>query len=85
MPGNNKSTICIDMQQVMFVPTLTHSDMFYKRQLSCYNFCVHICDKSESFMSMWHECQAGQDGNEIVSCLCCAINNINLKKFSNME
>lgn len=73
------------MQQVMFVPTLTHSDMFYTRQLSCYNFCVHICDKSESFMSMWHECQAGQDGNEIVSCLCCPINNINLKKFSNME
>lgn len=69
LPGSNQSTICIDLQQVLFVPTLVHSDMFYKRQLSCYNFCVHTCDTDKAIMCMWHEGVAQRGSNEIISCL----------------
>ena len=29
LPGSGFSTVCMDLQQVMFVPMLTHSSMFY--------------------------------------------------------
>ena len=29
--------VCIDLQQILFCPTLTHVDVFYQRQMSCYN------------------------------------------------
>ncbi|KAJ8931167.1 hypothetical protein NQ314_015942 [Rhamnusium bicolor] len=69
LPGSNQSTICIDLQQVLFVPTLVHSDMFYKRQLSCYNFCVHMFDTDKAIMCMWHEGIAQRGSNEMISCL----------------
>ncbi|KFM66765.1 hypothetical protein X975_17506, partial [Stegodyphus mimosarum] len=31
------TAVAIDMQQMLFTPTLTHSNMFYSRQLSNYN------------------------------------------------
>lgn len=41
-PLSGYFVISIDMQQVMFVPASTHIDMFYKRQLSFYNFGCHL-------------------------------------------
>ncbi|KAJ8879835.1 hypothetical protein PR048_020452 [Dryococelus australis] len=69
MHGRYISVTSIDMQQVMVVPTLVHSYMFYMRHLSCYNFCVHACDFNKAYMCTWHEITAGGGGNEIVSCL----------------
>lgn len=39
--------LCVDLQQVLFCPTLTHSNTFYQRQLSNYNFAIH----NEKFLS----------------------------------
>lgn len=39
-PGSSKTVISMDLEQVIFVPILTHADMFYLSQLSCYNLCV---------------------------------------------
>lgn len=80
LPGSNQSVICIDLQQVMFVPTLVHSDMFYKRQLSCYNFCVHICETSKAIMCMWHEGIAQRGSNEIISCILQVFNSYYYKR-----
>ncbi|GFQ90773.1 uncharacterized protein TNCT_234071 [Trichonephila clavata] len=60
-------TINMDMQPVIFTPTLTHSSMFYSRQLS--NLCIHNGDTSTSFICLWHEAMAGRGGNEVASCL----------------
>lgn len=68
LPLSEMCTVSMDLQQVMFVPTLTHSSMFYARQLSTYNFCVHVGDNNDSFMCVWHEGIAGRGGNEISSC-----------------
>lgn len=68
-PLSSRTTIAIDMQQVLFTPTLTHSNMFYSRQLSNYNLCIHVGNTSRSFMCMWHEGIAGRGGNEVASCL----------------
>ncbi|KAJ8928587.1 hypothetical protein NQ314_018840 [Rhamnusium bicolor] len=43
-PGSNTCCISMDLQQMLFVPTLTHSEMFYLRQLSCFNFEVRVED-----------------------------------------
>lgn len=67
--ASSVTTIAIDMQQVLFTPTLTHSNMFYSRQLSHYNLCIHVGDTAKSFMCMWHEGVAGRGGNAVASCL----------------
>lgn len=69
--SNNSSTVvlCVDMQQVLFCPTLTHSDIFYQRQLSCYNFAIHNMGTNRATMHLWYECIAGRGSTEIASCL----------------
>ncbi|GFQ96550.1 uncharacterized protein TNCT_737081 [Trichonephila clavata] len=69
MPSSGTCTISMDMQQVIFTPTLTHSSMFYSRQLSNFNLCIHNEDTSTSFMCLWHEGMADLGGNEVSSCL----------------
>ena len=73
-PESSKCCISMDLQQVMFVPSLTHSDMFYLSQLSCYNLGVHIGDTNEAYMCMWHEGVASRGANEIASCLLHIVN-----------
>ncbi|GFR14348.1 uncharacterized protein TNCT_355691 [Trichonephila clavata] len=43
--------------------------MFYRRQLSNFNLCIHNGDTITSFMCLWHEGMAGHGGNEVASCL----------------
>lgn len=69
MPASDVCTIIMDLQQVLFTPTLTHSTMFYSRQLSNYNLCIHIGDNDDCYMCLWHEGIAGRGGNEVASCL----------------
>ncbi|GFR32969.1 uncharacterized protein TNCT_646441 [Trichonephila clavata] len=69
MPSSGTCTINMDMQQVIFTPTLTHSSMFYSRQLSNFNLCINNGDTSTSFMCLWHEGMIGLGGNEVSSCL----------------
>jgi hypothetical protein len=64
----------MDLQQVMFVPTSMHSEMFYRSQLSCYNFAIHVADTQQSYMCMWDETTAGRGGNEVASCLLKVLN-----------
>lgn len=68
-PASLECTIAMDLQQVLFIPTLTHGDMFYLRQLSCYNLGIHVGDTSTAFMCLWHEGITGRGGNEISSCI----------------
>ncbi|GFQ88589.1 uncharacterized protein TNCT_73131 [Trichonephila clavata] len=69
MPSSGTCTINMDMQHVIFTPTLTHSSMFYSRQLSNFNLFIHNGDTNTSFMCLWHEGMAGRGGNEVASCL----------------
>lgn len=66
---SNTVVLCVDLQQVMFCPTLTHSSMFYQRQLSCYNFAVHNLSDNKVTMSLWDETIAKRGSAEIASCL----------------
>lgn len=80
-PESTKCCLSMDLQQVMFVPSLTHSDMFYLSQLSCYNLGVHIGDTNEAYMCMWHEGVASRGANEIASCLLHIVNHgLTIKK-----
>lgn len=73
-PESTKCCLSMDLQQVMFVPSLTHCDMFYLSQLSCYNLGVHVGDTNAAYMCMWHEGVASRGANEIASCLLRLVN-----------
>lgn len=69
LPTSDESMCSMDLQQVLSLPSLTHSQMFYSRQLSCYNLCVHVGDNNTGLMFLWHEGMSGRGGNEIASCV----------------
>lgn len=69
MPTSDVCTLSIDLQQVLSLPALTHSRMYYSRQLSVYNFGVHVGDNNNVFTIMWHEGITGRGGSEIASAL----------------
>lgn len=71
MPDSITSVFSMDLEQVMFVHTLTHSDMFYMSQLSCYNLCINFGDNKQAFI---HVLLAGRGGNEIAFCLLRVLN-----------
>jgi len=49
-PNSDTLVLCMDLEKVLFVPTLTHSQMYYSRQLSVYNLCLHVGDTRKSYM-----------------------------------
>lgn len=65
----NVITICVDLQQVLFCPTLTHSSVFYQRQLSCYNLGINNVGQRYSVMNLWNETIAKRGSAEIASCI----------------
>ena len=67
--NKNIIILCVDLQQVLFCPNLTHSSVFYQRQLSNYNFAIHDMGTGEVTMCVWHECQAKRGSTEISSCI----------------
>lgn len=67
--NNDVVTLCVDLQQVLFTPNLTHSDVFYQRQYSNYNYSVHNMGDSSVTMYLWHESLAKRESAEITSCL----------------
>jgi hypothetical protein len=68
---NNSNLIVLttDLQQVLFTPSLTHSNVFYQRQYSCYNYGVHDAANGNATMHLWHETVAKRGSAEIASCL----------------
>lgn len=82
-PGYQSCVMSIDLQQVIQLPTLTHSEMYYSRQLNFYNLGIHIGNTDEAYCCLWHEGQAGRGSAEIASCLLKLINEgyINHKKL----
>lgn len=66
-PNSDTLVLCMDLEKVLFVPTLTHSQMYYSRQLSVYNLCLHVGDTGKSCMCVWHEGIASRGANEIIS------------------
>jgi hypothetical protein len=48
---------------------LTHSDVFYKRQLSCYNYCIFDERKNNGCMCTWNEVVGKRCVNEVGSCI----------------
>lgn len=65
--NSNVHVLCVDLQQVLFCPVLTHSNVFYQRQLSTYNCAIHNGGTNEVSMSVWDETTAKRGANEIAS------------------
>ncbi|CAH0550973.1 unnamed protein product [Brassicogethes aeneus] len=59
-PTSDSLVISIDLGQVIFIPTLPHIDMFYSRQLSCYNLGIHLADTNGALMCLWNESLTGR-------------------------
>lgn len=79
LPSGNRCVMSMDLQQVLFLPTLTHSQMFYSRQLANYNLCTHF-HNGVSVMNLWHEGLSGRGANEMGSCVFKAVGSMDATK-----
>lgn len=66
---NGVLVMSFDMQQQLFLPQLTHSQMFYSRQFGVWNFGVHIENNDLGIMNLWPETRGGRGSTEVASCL----------------
>lgn len=80
LPTSDEFMCSMDREQVISLSYLTHGQMFYLRQLSCYNLCVHVGDNNKGLMFLWHEGMRGRGGNELASCLFKALSNPEVMK-----
>lgn len=66
---NNRTAelLCFDYQQNMPLPHLTSGDVFFKRQLWEYNFCIHSSSTGLSHFFMYDETEPRKGQNEVVS------------------
>ncbi|KAJ8971851.1 hypothetical protein NQ314_000513 [Rhamnusium bicolor] len=64
---SDTNVISINLEQVLFLPSVTHSAMFYSRQLSCYNLGIQLSDLECAFICLCDESLTGRGGNEIPS------------------
>ncbi|KAG8265647.1 hypothetical protein J6590_090340, partial [Homalodisca vitripennis] len=53
--NSDTTTIVIDLQKVFQLPRLTHSDMYYLKQLNFHNLGIHICDSVGIFYQIDHK------------------------------
>lgn len=61
--------LSFDFQQNMPLPHIPCGDVFYKRQLWCYNFCVYSAKTRFAHFFMYDECSAKKGQNEVISFL----------------
>ncbi|CAI6357776.1 unnamed protein product [Macrosiphum euphorbiae] len=66
-PNSDMLVLCMDLEKVLFVPRLTHCQMYYSRQLSVYNLYLHVGDTRKSYMCVRHEGVVSRGANEICS------------------
>ncbi|CAG9792678.1 unnamed protein product [Diatraea saccharalis] len=68
-PDSDVRTVQFDLQQQMYLPTLTHTQMYYSRQLAFVNMGIHLEDEGRGIMFLWNETVGQRGSNEIASCL----------------
>lgn len=61
--------MCFDYQQNLPLPHVPAGDLFYKRQLWVYNFCIYSGNTGKSYFYMYDEAVAKKGKNEIISFL----------------
>ena len=66
------SSVCaavFDLQQVIYLPKSTRSELFYKRRLSCYNITIYDMATKDGFCFVSHEGLTARGSSEIASYL----------------
>lgn len=75
MSGGSKIVLVYDLEKVFDTPKLSTNVIYYKRQLSTYNLCIHDETNNRSYMYIWHEGIASKGPQEITSGLLYHFNN----------
>lgn len=69
MSNNQTELLAFDYQQNMPLPHVPSGDVFFKRQLWEYNFCIFVASTGKSYFFMYDETVAKKGQNDVVSFL----------------
>ncbi|KAL5246209.1 hypothetical protein ACI65C_013617 [Semiaphis heraclei] len=68
-PNNKCEVLSFDYQQNMPLPHIPSGDVYYKRQLWVYNFCIHSGKTEKSYFYMYDEATGRKGQNEVINFL----------------
>jgi len=66
-PNNKCEVLSFDFQQNMPLPQIPSGDVYYKRQLWVYNFCIHSGKTGKSYFYMYDEATGRKGQNEVIN------------------
>lgn len=66
---SNFEAIAMDYQKNVSLPNITTNDVYYKRQLSMYNFNIHVLSSEQSFFYTYPETHAKKGADEVAAFL----------------
>ncbi|CAH1966398.1 unnamed protein product [Acanthoscelides obtectus] len=64
-PDSDVCVLSYDLQKQLYIPALTHTQMYYSRQFTCINPGIHFEDEGKGFMYLWDETAGKRGCNEI--------------------
>lgn len=67
--NESMDVLSFDFQQNMPLPHISSGDVFYKRQLWSYNFCIHSAKTGKSYFFIYNESIAKKGQNKVISFL----------------
>lgn len=61
--------LAVDLEKALPCPHISTGEVYYLRQLWCYNCGIHVHNDGSAAMCMWSEHIAGRGADEIASCM----------------
>lgn len=69
LTAGEKIVLVFDLEKVLETPKLASNRVYFSRQLSTYNLCIHDETQNRTYMYLWHEGIASKGPQEVASCL----------------
>ena len=73
---HTRITLAIDYQKNYSLPNITTGEVYYKRQLSIFNFNIHVTGDNSAYFFCYSESTAKKGSNEVISFLDHFFNNV---------
>ena len=87
LTDSRTAVVCVDLQNVLTLPTANVKSIFYLRKLAVYNMTGHCSADNKGYCAFWPEHISGRTGNDMSTAIVCILeknlqNNPHITRFT---